>query len=238
MIGAASLRGDRPAQEDRCLALRRGPARLLLAADGLGGHDSGQLAASIMKGTARELFQADPAAGDLLPRLFQLAWERIDRLNRREGTRAQTTAAVAALAGGALAWAHVGDARCYLMEAGGRVLIRTRDHSLTDLAVAGGELSEEEARRHPDRSVLYRTVGGDRPPKPVFYRRPEALEPGQMVIVCTDGFWEGSRPEEIYQLWRRTGDLPRAVRDCCRRAVAAARGQADNVTAAAYVHGL
>ena len=64
---------------------------------------------------------------------------------------------------GTAEWAHTGDSRLYYYGADGRELARTFDHMVVELAVRSGEMSPEDSVNHPDRSLLYNSVGGEPP---------------------------------------------------------------------------
>jgi serine/threonine protein phosphatase PrpC len=84
-------------------------------------------------------------------------------------------------------WAHAGDSRLYVIR-DGRVLASTRDHSRVQALVDQGQLSPQEARRHPARNRVYSCLGGDHPPQ-IDFSRKTTLSAGDVIALCTDGVW-------------------------------------------------
>jgi protein phosphatase len=120
---------------------------------------------------------------------------------------------------------NVGDSRAYLVNAQGVRRI-TVDHSLVERLVATGQLTADEARNHPQRNVIYRTIG-DRPQVEIdtFV---QVLSPGDRLLLCSDGLSGMVRDEDMAQIVMQAGS-PQAA---CRELVAAANanGGEDNIT--------
>jgi serine/threonine protein phosphatase PrpC len=93
-------------------------------------------------------------------------------------------------------WAHVGDSRVYHLRAG-RIRERTRDHSHVELLVREGVISAGQMQDHPMRNFVESCLGGERilPEMAITARR--ALLPGDVLLVCTDGFWANLDEEVI-----------------------------------------
>ncbi|HZD67445.1 MAG TPA: Stp1/IreP family PP2C-type Ser/Thr phosphatase [Actinomycetes bacterium] len=207
-------------------------ATVVAVADGLGGHQAGEVASA----TAIE-----PVAG-LDKRTFTTPEQARDALVGaiKEGNNAViakamadsdywgmgTTMTAAAVAGDRwLQLAHVGDSRAYLLRAG-RLRQLTDDHTIVAELVRQGRLTAEEAAHHPERSILTRAVGLD-PALKVDTPPPLELEPGDQLLLCSDGLTEPVAEERIVEILR--GDDGRAV---CHALVDAANaaGGPDNVT--------
>jgi protein phosphatase len=92
---------------------------------------------------------------------------------------------------------YVGDSRAYHYR-GGRLRQLTRDHTLADEAVRAGLLSEADARRHPQRHILSRAVGTEPVTRPDILRC--GLEPGDAVLLCTDGLTKMLDDEQILEI--------------------------------------
>jgi len=133
------------------------------------------------------------------------------------------------------AWfAHLGDSRLYHFR-DGKLLFRTKDHSVAELLVAQGELRESEVAGHPDQGRLLKSIGGGGdfvPPK-----TGEAdVAPGDVFILCTDGFWQRGRIERLARLASRPGmDLQRLAETEAARAVKRNGPQGDNTTVVVVV---
>ncbi len=175
--------------------------------------------------------EAAPAADSLerlLRRLIRLANRRVFRLarSRPELAGMGTTLTALLVAAPWLAVAHVGDSRAYLLR-GGRVRQLTSDHSLAEEMVRTGELSEGEARVHPQRHYLTRALGVEARVEPDLLVLP--YRGGDLLVLATDGVTRLLGPEEMAAAVlaaRREGAAP------AQRLVALAneRGGYDNAT--------
>ena len=122
--------------------------------------------------------------------------------------------------------AHAGDSRCYVLR-GGVVHRLTRDHTLVDQMVQNGLIAAEEAQKHQFRHVVTNVVGGGEPGVRAEVRRMR-LEPGDIVLLCTDGLTGQVTDQEIGAVLHQAPD-PRVA---CEQLVqvANARGGQDNIT--------
>jgi len=202
-------------------------------ADGLGGHQGGEVASA----TAVEPLAAldgrdfaEPAeAAQALAAAIREANSAI--LDRAAGDPALwgmgTTVTAAAVAGDRfLALAHVGDSRAYLLRAGALGQLTT-DHTVVGELVRRGRLSPEQAAVHPERSILTRAVGLD-PGITVDTPDPLELERGDRVLLCSDGLTETVRDDRIATLLAEHEDGHEACRGLIDAANAA--GGPDNIT--------
>jgi protein phosphatase len=122
-------------------------------------------------------------------------------------------------------YAHVGDSRGYVIDRQGIRRITT-DHSLVERLIATGQIRREDARIHPQRNVIYRTIG-DKSMVEVDVNT-ITLEPGNKVLLCSDGLWEMVEDDYMYKLVQESVS-PQAA---CEKLVAAANaaGGDDNIT--------
>ena len=187
-------RGGRSNNEDSILCVCDGSRGIFALADGLGGHDRGEVASRlavevICAGGLEQL----PRREELLER-FQRANSRILASQQESGQEEMRTTAVAlALEGGAACWAHIGDSRLYRIS-GGTISQVTRDHSVTYMKYLGGEISYMDVCHDDDRSSLLRVLGRT-PCVPEGGSGPAA--PGEAFLLCSDGFWEFVYQEEM-----------------------------------------
>lgn len=218
-------------------------ARLALVADGMGGAKAGEQASRIASEVARAQIQRD-GTGQAPP--GDSEWQELLRTAAREANRRVyeesrsdedrkgmgTTLTIALIVGERLHVASVGDSRAYLLNAGGvtedgaTTAQLTSDHSLVARLVDIGQITAEQARTHPQRNLLYRSIGTD--PSVEVDTLSEQLEPGDVVLLCSDGLVNHVRDEEIAQIALEQLDPDRA----CEQLVATAneRGGRDNIS--------
>lgn len=197
-----SLQGGRENNQDRVSAAVGEQAALLIVCDGMGGHADGERAAELAQRTLLERFAQTPQP--LLDPLgfLQLALgsahERVAALgtNLPIEQRPRATCAVCLIQQSSAYWAHVGDSRVYHVR-GGRVRERTRDHSHVELLLREGVIDDQQVSAHPMRNFVESCLGGDPilPEMAISPRR--ALQNGDLLLVCSDGFWAGLDDERI-----------------------------------------
>jgi protein phosphatase len=138
-----------------------------------------------------------------------------------------STLTLAVVEGERVTVAHVGDSRAYLWRQG-RLRQLTEDHSVPGALLKQGRISPEEARDHPHRHILYRCLGLQ--PKLEIDLYPAfPVEPGDALLLCSDGLWDMVYPDERLAGYLASEAGPLAI---CRRLVDAANeaGGDDNVT--------
>ena len=186
--------GAREVNEDRIGCWSTSAAALMCVADGLGGHEHGEVAAEIavtLLGTAfkREALPrlADPAA--FLERGLSAGHAAILReaQNRRLPETPRTCLVACVVQDGHAHWTHIGDTRLYHIR-DGRILTRTRDHTVVQQLIDEGRIREEAIASHPDRNRLLQCLGGYRSPRTQAPERAR-LAKGDLLILCSDGFW-------------------------------------------------
>ncbi len=208
---------------------------LAVVADGMGGHQRGDVASAIAVDTLFETFYAGPPPGDAVAALkggFRAANERIaaQASGGDPGSTPGTTLVAAAVVGDQLTVANVGDSRAYLVRAEAATQI-TRDHSLVAEQVAGGKMTPEEARESRYRNVVTRALGHRAKLDVDVFEI--VLLPDDCVVLCSDGVHGHVEPEEIADLGLRG-----SPEEASRRLIdlALERGSTDNVTAAVIWH--
>ena len=111
---------------------------------------------------------------------------------------------------------------------------RTRDHSHVELLLREGLISEEEIKDHPMRNFVECCLGGDVPLPDMSITGRKRLHPGDVLLVCTDGFWSGLQDEDFTGMMANgQRSLEDALRSLGEAAVGAAAPYADNTSAAA-----
>jgi serine/threonine protein phosphatase PrpC len=164
-------------------------SHLLVVADGMGGHAGGDVASSVAIGRLARLDSETPAS-DIVASLEETVLEANQEILRRARDEPQlrglgTTITALLRAEGKFALAHIGDSRAYLLREGETTQV-TKDHTFVQRLLDEGRLTEDEAERHPQRSVLMRVLGDvDADPELDLSLRP--AHPGDRWMLCSDG---------------------------------------------------
>ncbi len=199
---------------------------LFAVADGLGGHQAGEVASSLAIDT---LLDAAPRSADIkaLGRAVRQANAAvIDAAASGRGKPGMGTTLTAVMIDGTrLAVAHVGDSRAYLLHLGTLEQL-TDDHSLVADLVRQGRITAEESRVHPNRSVITRALGSD--PDMMADTFEVQAAPGDRLLLATDGLTSMVPDTEIAHVLATSPTPDDAVDELIDRAVAA--GGQDNVT--------
>jgi len=229
--------GGRKVNQDRMGYSYTRDALLLVLADGMGGHLRGEVAATIALQTMSTLFRSQATPYVRKPERFLeeallQAHHEIQRYGRERdlADNPRTTIVACLVQHNCAVWAHCGDSRLYWIRRG-QVLARTRDHSHIEHLIAKGLADPSERGTHPDRNKLYSCLGAATPPR-VELSRQSSLEPGDVLLLCSDGLW-GVLPdtEIVHQLSTHT--IVQAVPDMIGMATAIAGPRGDNATALA-----
>lgn len=180
---------------------------LFLVADGMGGHNAGEFASryavETIVNTARNTEKTD-TIGILKECVSNANASLRTYAENHEQMRGMGTTLVAAvLEGRRLVTINVGDSRLYVI--GDRIRQITEDHSLVQEMVRLGEMDRESARTHPDRNIITRAIGADRKVQADVFET--VLEPGDRILLCSDGLTSMVTDEEILEVLNGPGDL-------------------------------
>lgn len=207
--------------------------QVFAVADGMGGHAAGEVAA---KAALEPLVAIDTTTFDSDEDAEQALVEALRAANRHvvEMAHAQpelqgmgTTLTAALLREGRLHLAHVGDSRAYLLRDGEAITQLTTDHTLVERLVREGRLSRDEAAIHPQRNVITRAIGNEADVV-VDSLPPLLLQPGDQILLCSDGLTGPLGDAEIAATLTRNEDGDGAVASLVEHANAA--GGPDNIT--------
>ena len=198
---------------------------LFVVADGMGGHKAGDVASEVAVNTVQALAPTTPDI-DLLGRAVEAANHAVITESQKAGRDGMGTTMTACIVKGEqLALAHVGDSRAYLLHAGKLQQI-TRDHSWVADMVEQGRLTPQEARVHPNRSVITRALGSDPFMKPDLYEI--TASEGDRLLLCSDGLCSMVEDGDIQSVLARVRDPQQCAAALVKEAIAA--GGSDNVT--------
>lgn len=210
------------------------PVGLFVVADGMGGHEGGEIASGLLVQTLAAqadglLAAAKPGAaldaGQWLTDAIQVANAAVYERARTTETDMGTTVVAALVIGNEATIAHVGDSRAYRVHAGG-IEPLTVDHSLVESMVASNQITREEARGHPQANVIYRTIGDKR--QVVVDLDRVTLGPDESLLLCSDGL-NGMMRDEAIQALIAPASSPQAACDALVSAANAAGGE-DNIS--------
>lgn len=206
---------------------------LLVVADGMGGHNSGEVASRLaveavvgcVRGRREGRASGNPALEGCVQEANALIYERARAFARDKGMG--TTVVAVLLGRDSAAVAHVGDSRLYLLR-GGRLETLTEDHSLAMEQMRRGALAPEAVEDSGLQNILTRALGTQ--PRVVVDAREQPLLPGDALLLCTDGLNKMLSDDRIAALLGRAPDASSA----CDGLVEEARraGGVDNVTVA------
>ncbi|OAB89083.1 hypothetical protein AWH69_02150 [Janibacter melonis] len=204
---------------------------LFLVADGMGGHAAGEVASGIAVDTMRELVGRHDLTAEAVGEQIGLANRRIlDEMAAdpdKQGMGTTVSGIALVVTGGTDHWAvfNVGDSRVYRL-IDGALMAMTVDHSEVRELVDAGVITAEEARTHPKRNVVTRSLGTTYAATPdVRVVPPHA---GERFLVCSDGLTGELTDDQVRDLLVRHADPQRAAEALVRAAVEA--GGRDNVT--------
>jgi len=227
-----SRKGGREKNEDRMGYCYTRDSGLFALADGMGGHPEGEVASQLALQTISAMFQRDakPTLGDPLRFLQESIIAGHHQLLRYANQRAlidtpRTTIVACLLQGNAAYWAHCGDSRLYMVR-GEKLIARTRDHSYSELQHSLSQVVPMGDRFN--RNVLFTCLGS--PGKPVVDTvGPMLMQPGDRMLLCSDGLWGTVTDAVIAEMLSRNA-ISDAVPELVEQALRNGGAKSDNVS--------
>ena len=199
---------------------------LWLVADGMGGHEYGEVASAL----ARETIVREVRDGTPLAQAIRIADEEIIRASRKrnEALPMGTTVVAARVVGNRFEVAWVGDSRVYMWR-DGQLAQLSQDHSYVQELIAQGAITTEQARNHPHRNVVTQALGVTDPESLKVETISGELRPGFQILLCSDGLTEEVDDAAIAAALAQT---EMSAQECVDSLVSAALdgGGSDNVT--------
>lgn len=212
------------------------PFGLYIIADGMGGHQYGEVASNtairtisgyIMKKFHNSLFgMPSQPVDESLQEILQAAVMEAQRAVLREAPGSGTTVTAALVLGQQLTIAHVGDSRAYLLYNDQRMEAVTRDHSLVRRLEELGQITAAEAAVHPQRNVLYRAIGQGETLEADVVTTPFPI--GGYLLICSDGLWGLVSDDEMRRIVYSAPNIQRACQEMVTSANSA--GGPDNIS--------
>lgn len=202
-------------------------APLFVVADGMGGAQAGEVASRLAAETFAGGLPDDGTPEQRLEVRVRDANTRIHAVSQEDRALngMGTTLTAAYLDGDELSLAHVGDSRAYLLR-DGELTRLTRDHTLVDELVRRGELTEQEAAEHPQRSIITRALGPE--PDIDIDLHTHRMQAGDLLLLCSDGLTGMISEDEVAGILGGAGSLGDAGRALVHAANEA--GGRDNIT--------
>ena len=198
---------------------------LWLVADGMGGHEFGEVASAL----ARETVVQQIRAGKSMAEAIRHADEEIIRHSRRraEALPMGTTIVAVQVKDGRFEMGWVGDSRVYLWN--GQLIQVSQDHSYVQELIEQGAITPEQARTHPHRNVVTQALGVTDPASLKVETISGEFKPGMQLLLCSDGLTEEVDDEQIAKL---LGRKELTAQECVEQLILAALdgGGSDNVT--------
>lgn len=206
--------GQRTNQEDSlfpALGKSTSDDRLFVLCDGMGGHEKGEVAsATVCETLSRVILSAwhpgEVLSDELFLQALSAAYDALDAKDNGEERKMGTTLTFLCLHASGVTVAHIGDSRIYQLRPASknspaRIVFRTQDHSLVNDLVKIGEITEEEAKHHPQKNVITRAM------QPCQEHRAKAdiahltdVLPGDYFYMCSDGMLEEASDENILNI--------------------------------------
>jgi serine/threonine protein phosphatase PrpC len=212
------------------------PLGLFIVADGMGGHQYGEIASStavrtmacnLIKRFLPTILNPAETIDEPLQDLMRSAITEAQRAVMQAAPSSGTTLTAALILGQQLTIGHVGDSRAYAIRPDGRIEPLTRDHSLVRRLEELGQISSDEAAAHPQRNVLYRALGQGEILEPDIFTT--SFPQLGYLLLCSDGLWSVVPDDDIGKI---IGDAP-SLQGACQNLVSAANdaGGPDNISA-------
>lgn len=206
--------GQRANQEDSLFPALGKPTpddRLFILCDGMGGHEKGEVASvTVCETISRVVLSAwhpgEALSDELFLQALSAAFDALDAKDNGEERKMGTTLTFLCFHANGATVAHIGDSRIYQLRPASNttpahVVFRTQDHSLVNDLVKIGEITEEEAKHHPQKNVITRAM------QPCQEHRAKAdivhltdIQPGDYFFMCSDGMLEQSTDDNILNI--------------------------------------
>jgi len=210
---------------------------VFIVADGMGGHEYGEVASRVASKTLGEylvnkfyspLFSPNSSSppSESIQEIIESGIKLAQNGVVQKAPGGGTTLTVGVILGDHITIGHVGDSRLFFLHPDGRTELKTNDHTLVKRLIDLGQITEAEARDHPNKNVLYRALGQSDPFRPDMINL-TLPKPGH-ILICSDGLWGTVPEDELFRLATNSENPSIA----CSRMVDAANnaGGPDNIS--------
>jgi serine/threonine protein phosphatase PrpC len=195
--------GDRPSNQDALATASEDGLSCFILADGTGGHEGGEVAASlVIEGIAQKFLQEASFSARALRSYIDWAILKVADFKKQNAKYSDMSATVASILidqnNHCALWAHLGDTRIYMFRHG-RIIHMSKDHSMAQRLVDAGYANYATIRKHPQRNMLYAAIGAEGDTAAEITQEAVELQNGDAFLLCTDGFWEWISEDEMEQ---------------------------------------
>lgn len=193
--------GGRQKNEDFVSIMENNNSIIASVADGLGGHDSGEVASQLAVKTINSELTNRELSIVTLEKAVSAANSAV--LKEAGNSNMKTTIAVMWATKNKAIFATVGDTRIYYFK-NNNIVFQSTDHSVSQMAVMAGEINNSQIRGHKDRNKLVRVLGYKENIKPDI--TDVQIEPRDAILICSDGFWENIIESEMCRVLSHSKD--------------------------------
>ena len=206
--------GQRQNQEDSLFpALGKSTAddRLFILCDGMGGHEKGEVAsATVCEAISKTILSRwntdEPLSDELLLQAINAAYDALDAKDDNATKKMGTTLTLLCLHANGATVAHIGDSRVYQFRPDKGIVFRTEDHSLVNDLIKIGEITEEEAKHHPQKNVITRAMQPHQPHRAkADIAHLTDIQSGDYFFLCSDGMLEQTSDENLVNVITKSG---------------------------------
>jgi len=198
--------------------------RLFLVCDGVGGSNKGEIASFVACDSIQTYFNSfldtekkfDP---EFIKKAIQYTEIRFDDYIKENpiAKGMATTLCLLYLDSDRIYLAHAGDSRIYQFRKG-EIIFKTEDHSLVNSMLKNGQINPEEAKKHPQRNIIYKAIQGSKIPVEIDISQITDIQPDDRFLMCTDGITEVFNDKELEKLFSKN-DSPEetlaTIKDSC-----------------------
>jgi len=193
--------GGRKEQQDSCQIFENEYSTFLVLGDGMGGHKGGSVASQTLINEAKQAYQSQKKKIENPKVFFQKIVDNTmetlkDYVLKNSDTDPQTTVVLALIQDDVVYSGHIGDSRLYVFE-DKEFTFRTKDHSVVQMLLNLGEITEDEMGTHPDQNKLLKSLSSKKRVEISYKEIRLKKETNNAVLACSDGFWEYLSTDEM-----------------------------------------
>lgn len=201
---------------------------LAVVADGMGGHNAGEVASNEAINVIRDVAtENEHEAKEVLIEALNVANSTVYKMSQDKTTLSGmgTTITACLVSDEKVTAAQVGDSRLYLIR-DNKIIQITKDHSLVEMLIENGSITRDDAKHHPQKNVITRAIGTDSSVEADIYEF--SIENGDIILLCSDGLVNMVEDEKILSIIKKTRKFEQTADKLINEAENA--GGNDNIT--------